>query len=31
MIPLVDAVQELELVREEAERIAAEVCEREGI
>jgi pyruvate,orthophosphate dikinase len=31
MIPLVDAVQELELVREEAERIAAEVCEREGV
>ena len=31
MIPLVGAVQELELVREEAERIAAEVCEREGI
>jgi pyruvate,orthophosphate dikinase len=31
MIPLVDAVQELELVREEAEQIAAEVCEREGI
>ncbi len=31
MIPLVDAVQELELVREEAERVAAEVCEREGV
>ncbi|MFB9235961.1 pyruvate, phosphate dikinase [Plantactinospora siamensis] len=31
MIPLVDAVQELELVREEAERIAHEVCEREGV
>jgi len=31
MIPLVDAVQELELVREEAERICDEVCEREGI
>jgi len=31
MIPLVDAVQELELVREEAERVATEVCEREGI
>ncbi len=31
MIPLVDAVQELELVREEAERIGAEVCEREGV
>jgi pyruvate,orthophosphate dikinase len=31
MIPLVDAVQELELVREEAEQIAVEVCEREGI
>jgi pyruvate, orthophosphate dikinase len=31
MIPLVDAVQELELVREEAERICVEVCEREGV
>ena len=31
MIPLVDAVQELELVREEAERVCAEVCEREGV
>jgi pyruvate, orthophosphate dikinase len=31
MIPLVDAVQELELVREEAERVCDEVCEREGI
>ena len=31
MIPLVDAVQELELVREEAERICDEVCEREGV
>ncbi|MFC4108417.1 pyruvate, phosphate dikinase [Micromonospora zhanjiangensis] len=31
MIPLVDAVQELELVRDEAERVAREVCEREGI
>jgi pyruvate,orthophosphate dikinase len=31
MIPLVDAVQELELVREEAERICDEVCKREGI
>jgi pyruvate,orthophosphate dikinase len=31
MIPLVDAVQELELVRDEAEKVAAEVCEREGI
>jgi pyruvate,orthophosphate dikinase len=31
MIPLVDAVQELELVREEAIQIAAEVCEREGV
>ena len=31
MIPLVDAVQEVELVREEAERICLEVTEREGI
>ncbi len=31
MVPLVGAVQELELVREEAERIAAEVGEREGV
>jgi pyruvate,orthophosphate dikinase len=31
MIPLVDAVQELELVREEAERIADEVCRGEGV
>ncbi len=31
MIPLVDAVQELELVRDEAVQIAAEVCEREGV
>jgi pyruvate,orthophosphate dikinase len=31
MIPLVDAVQELELVREEAERICDEVCAREGV
>ena len=31
MIPLVDAVQELELVREEAERVCDEVCERTGI
>ncbi len=31
MIPLVDAVQELELVREEAVQIAAEVCAREGV
>jgi len=31
MIPLVDAVQELELVRDEAEKVATEVCEREGI
>ncbi|ASW57904.1 pyruvate, phosphate dikinase [Plantactinospora sp. KBS50] len=31
MIPLVDAVQELELVRDEAERVATEVCQREGI
>jgi len=31
MIPLVDAVQELELVREEAERVCDEVCEREGV
>ena len=29
MVPLVGAVQELELVREEAERILAEVCERD--
>ena len=31
MIPLVGAVQELELVREEAERILREVREREGV
>jgi pyruvate,orthophosphate dikinase len=31
MIPLVDAVQELELVRDEAEKVAEEVCAREGI
>ena len=31
MVPLVDAVQELELVRDEAEKIATEVCEKEGI
>ena len=31
MVPLVDAVQELELVREEAERICDEVCAREGV
>ncbi|MFC7546018.1 pyruvate, phosphate dikinase [Plantactinospora sp. GCM10030261] len=31
MIPLVDAVQELELVREEAERVVREVCDREDI
>jgi len=31
MIPLVDAVQELELVREEAERVCDEVCQREGV
>ncbi len=31
MIPLVGAVQELELVREEAERVCAEVCARDGV
>ena len=29
MIPLVDAVQELELVREEAERVVGEICAQE--
>ena len=31
MVPLVDAVQELELVREEAEQVAADVCRREEV
>ncbi|MCY7372737.1 MAG: pyruvate, phosphate dikinase [Spirochaetaceae bacterium] len=31
MVPLVDAVQELELVREEAEQVAADVCQHEEI
>ena len=31
MIPLVGAVQELEAIREEAERVLAEVAEREGV
>ena len=31
MIPLVGAVQELEAIREESERVLAEVCEREGV
>src|SRR6476660_7993892 len=31
MIPLVGAVQELEAIREESERVLAEVCEAEGI
>jgi len=31
MIPLVGAVQELEAIREESERVLAEVCEDEGI
>jgi pyruvate,orthophosphate dikinase len=31
MIPLVGAVQELEAIREESEKVLAEVCEEEGI
>ncbi|SOE02056.1 pyruvate, phosphate dikinase [Blastococcus haudaquaticus] len=31
MIPLVGAVQELEAIREESERVLAEVCEAEGV